>query len=408
MPHKAIRSTITHIHMLLYAYLLTAVLSACQFMPSEAAKATQTATRSKQTSTLKSPSPTITSTAMPASQTPLPDPLKLTLPPAGPGLVSAWRPPLYPVPWALTQYDHFYFIRPIAANAVNWPLSAYRYGGTNFAPNLPHTGVDIVSPTGTEVQAAGPGTVVWTGYGLYLGYVDTEDPYGLAIAIQHDFGYQGQPLFSIYAHLSEIKVRRGQHVDTQQVIALSGNTGRTTASHLHFEVRLGKNDFFHTFNPELWMSPPHGWGILTGHVANSNGALISLQQIRIASLDQPWTRWVYTYGTTQTINRDAYYNENFVLSDIPAGRYEVKLLYEEQEFSTLVTIFPGAVTHFNFRGDRGINTDLPAINLPGNIASPTFTPRPTRTPTPSAYPTDTITPSPTITVTPPPSSTAFP
>ncbi|MDH5506927.1 MAG: hypothetical protein OEZ02_06870, partial [Anaerolineae bacterium] len=102
MPHKAIRSTITHIHMLLYAYLLTAVLSACQFMPSEAAKATQTATRSKQTSTLKSPSPTITSTAMPASQTPLPDPLKLTLPPAGPGLVSAWRPPLYPVPWALT------------------------------------------------------------------------------------------------------------------------------------------------------------------------------------------------------------------------------------------------------------------------------------------------------------------
>ena len=50
-------------------------------------------------------------------------------------------PPLYPAPWSLSENDHFYFIRPVAVDEVNWPLSSYRYGGTFFAPDAPHTGV---------------------------------------------------------------------------------------------------------------------------------------------------------------------------------------------------------------------------------------------------------------------------
>jgi murein DD-endopeptidase MepM/ murein hydrolase activator NlpD len=119
-----------------------------------------------------------------------PDPLRFVFPTPAQAPVSAWRPPLYPTPWAPSPYDHFYFSRPVAADDINWPLWDYRYGGSFFA-NTIHTGIDIQAPRGTQVLAAGSGKVIWTGYGLYRGIYDTTDPYGLAVAIQHDFSYQG-------------------------------------------------------------------------------------------------------------------------------------------------------------------------------------------------------------------------
>ena len=51
--------------------------------------------------------------------TPTPEPIRFEFPAQNPLPESAWRPPLYPVPWAPTENDHFYFIRPIAANEIN-------------------------------------------------------------------------------------------------------------------------------------------------------------------------------------------------------------------------------------------------------------------------------------------------
>ncbi|NMC79962.1 MAG: M23 family metallopeptidase [Chloroflexi bacterium] len=119
---------------------------------------------------------------------------RFTFPTPGPEPVSLWRPPLYPAPWALGPFDHFYFSRPIAADEVNWPLADYRYGGIFFGVDIVHTGVDITAPRGTPVLAAGPGKVVWAGYGLYLGNNNPGDPYGLAVTIRHDFGYQGHAI----------------------------------------------------------------------------------------------------------------------------------------------------------------------------------------------------------------------
>ncbi len=80
--------------------------------------------------------------------------LNLVFPTPGPAPISAWRPPLYPVPWAAEEYDHFFFQRPIAADEINWPVADYRYGGIFFGPNIVHTGVDIDAPDGTPVLAA--------------------------------------------------------------------------------------------------------------------------------------------------------------------------------------------------------------------------------------------------------------
>jgi hypothetical protein len=95
----------------------------------------------------------------------------------------------------------------------------------NGQPRSPHTGVDIGAPTGTPVHAMQRGRVVLD-----------EDLFfsGRTVIVDHGLG-----LFSFYGHLSESKVQPGRVVDAGEVIGLVGATGRVTAPHLHWAVRLG-------------------------------------------------------------------------------------------------------------------------------------------------------------------------
>jgi len=299
--------------------------------------------------------------------TPTTEPFRLTLPTPGSEPISGWRPPLYPVPWAMSPYDHFYFSRPIAADEVNWPLANYRYGGIFFAPNIVHTGIDIDATEGAPVFAAGSGAVVWTGWGLFTESPENvSDPYGLAVAIRHDFGYKDQQLYTIYAHMSEIKATIGQRVETGDLLGLVGSTGATTGPHLHFEVRFPDNSFQHTYNPELWLAPPQGWGVLVGRVMDTRGTLLYQLEVAVRSEESGLTRVVKSYGNGGAINRDPYYNENVVLGDLPAGLYKITLHYEDareplrqKDHQTWAEIYPGQVTYFTFRGNHGFDLARP-------------------------------------------------
>jgi murein DD-endopeptidase MepM/ murein hydrolase activator NlpD len=296
-------------------------------------------------------------------------PLRFDLPTPGVEPISAWRPPLYPVPWALNQFDHFYFARPIAADNVNWPLPSYRYGGVFFA-DVTHSGVDIPADPGVPVIAAGPGTVIWAGWGLFSDDpLNEKDAYGIAVAIRHDFGYQSEPLYTIYAHLSAENVTVGQWVNTGDLLGEVGDTGYTTGPHLHFEVRIGENSYFSTRNPELWIAPPEGWGVLAGRVMDSSRKAIHQLPVYIRSLDtnREWT--VYTYGP-EAVRPDDYYNENMVISDLPAGRYRIMINYDSKFKYHTVEIIPGQVTYFTFRGEYGYSRALPPPPTP-DAAIPT-------------------------------------
>ncbi len=87
-----------------------------------------------------------------------------------------------------------------------------------------HTGIDIANRVGEKIYAASSGRIIYTG---------SREGYGNTIIIEHNFGYR-----TYYAHLSEIKVIRGQKVRKGEVIGLIGSTGRSTGPHLHFEVWL--------------------------------------------------------------------------------------------------------------------------------------------------------------------------
>ena len=86
-----------------------------------------------------------------------------------------------------------------------------------------HPGIDIAVPPGTPVRAAGGGSVEAAG---------TDPAYGLFVLLRHSSGYE-----TMYGHASRLLVREGDSVQAGQVIALSGNSGRSTAPHLHFEIR---------------------------------------------------------------------------------------------------------------------------------------------------------------------------
>lgn len=271
-----------------------------------------------------------------------------------------WRPPLYPVPLALTPFDHFYFSRPYGVNSPAWPVEDYRYGG--LFDDVVHMGMDIKMDVGTPILSAGPGTVVWSGYGLIKGRFDPDDPYGNAVMIRHNFGFQGLYLYTVYAHLDSVEVVQDQYVESGELLGFSGTTGKTSGPHLHFEVRQKEGDFFFTLNPELWMVPPQGWGVLAGSVMNTGGRKLKGQMVIVQPINEErfWRAKSYHGGFS---NSDPYYQENLVISDLPAGKYEISINYLSRIYTREIEIYPGLVSYFTFRGRSGYTSEAPP--LPG-------------------------------------------
>ena len=96
------------------------------------------------------------------------------------------------------------------------------YFGTRWGRN--HNGVDMAVVTGTEVKSTAQGTVIQSG---------VNGGYGISVTIDH-----GNGMVSVYGHLSEALVVEGQVVNQGEIIGYSGNTGRSTGPHLHFELRF--------------------------------------------------------------------------------------------------------------------------------------------------------------------------
>lgn len=118
----------------------------------------------------------------------------------------------------------------MAARPNSWPVRGWitsRFGprcspffrGTTF-----HHGIDIANEEGTSIKAVADGIVSYSGW---------EGGYGKLMVIDHGYGYSTR-----YAHLQRSLVNIGQRVRRGQVIGFMGNTGRSTAPHLHFEIRV--------------------------------------------------------------------------------------------------------------------------------------------------------------------------
>lgn len=105
-----------------------------------------------------------------------------------------------------------------------------------------HNGIDIAVPTGTPVTAAAPGLIVYAGQ---------RPGYGNTVLVEH-----GSGMVTLYGHNSQLMVTPGQQVDHDTVIALSGNTGRSTGPHLHFEAWQAGTNVTPAFMPGSSMQLP--------------------------------------------------------------------------------------------------------------------------------------------------------
>ena len=118
--------------------------------------------------------------------------------------------------------------------------SAYRYtSGYGRRWGRMHYGTDFAAPHGTPIYASADGVVVHAGWA---------SGYGRLVKIKHEFGYETR-----FGHLSKIRVNVGQKVSRGERIGDMGNTGRSTGTHLHYEIRINGN----AINPMKYLEAGH-------------------------------------------------------------------------------------------------------------------------------------------------------
>jgi murein DD-endopeptidase MepM/ murein hydrolase activator NlpD len=132
---------------------------------------------------------------------------------------------------------------PVSGGAVGYgnfiyPTNKHYLSGFDFSPGTNHNGLDFAGNTGEAVYASDAGVIVYSGWNDY--------GYGNMIMVDHGNGFQ-----SLYAHLSALNVGCGQSVGQGEVIGAVGSTGRSSGSHLHFELMAGTK-----VNPWDYLPPP--------------------------------------------------------------------------------------------------------------------------------------------------------
>ena len=127
----------------------------------------------------------------------------------------------------------------VGYGAFIWPSNKHYLSGFDYAPNANHWGIDIAGNEGEGVYATDAGVIVYAGWNNY--------GYGNMILIDHGGGFQ-----SLYAHLSGLNVGCGQSVGQGDVIGGIGTTGRSSGSHLHFEIMTSS----YKINPWDVLPPP--------------------------------------------------------------------------------------------------------------------------------------------------------
>jgi murein DD-endopeptidase MepM/ murein hydrolase activator NlpD len=256
------------------------------------------------------------------------------------------------------------FTRPIAPAGNDQVDASYRFGSTQGKQRDPHHGVEFLNPFGTPVLAAGDGKVVVAGDDKTTRLSPYFNFYGNLVVVAHTAltlpGGEGapQPVYTLYAHLSEVLVEVGETVRQGELIGKVGMTGGATGSHLHFEVRLGENSYAASRNPELWLAPgldENGQlnGALAAQVINPQGQAVAVEQVVVEHLvDGPgstsdWEIYLQSYEENALLG-NAPWGESFAAGNLPAGWYRISFPYfglQRQE----VEVLPGQVRLVEFK-----------------------------------------------------------
>ncbi len=220
---------------------------------------------------------------------------------------------------------------PIPEDASRLIETSYRFGSTQFGERIPHDGVEILNPEGTPVLAVADGKVYFSGNDRTFKRGRFTNFYGNIIILEHNVQGYSVPVYSFYAHLSEINVHDGEIITQGQKIGSVGATGKAFTNHLHFEVRVGDVLLQNARNPELFLpllptAELPDVGILVGTLISQNGNPIPSVSVVVQRIENgilvPGTS-IYAETYAKTISSEQNWGENFVISNLSEGEYRV-------------------------------------------------------------------------------------
>jgi hypothetical protein len=262
------------------------------------------------------------------------------------------------------EAGHFFLDRPISLPGVDTIDRGYPYGGTEGGQRDPHHGVEFYNASGTPVLACADGLVVVAGNDSQMMFGPRLNFYGNLIVLEHHFPDIPQPVYTLYGHLSKVEVRTGQMIRDGDKIGEVGATGEATGSHLHFEVRIGQDNYASNRNPVLWLKPlirsdGASTGVIAGHLEEPSGKMLYTSDLNIQhfhDINQPQVTAYqvedYAAEKQMPVRGDDLWNENFTLSDIPAGNYRISLVWGGKLYDHWVIVMPGKLTLVYFQIDK--------------------------------------------------------
>jgi murein DD-endopeptidase MepM/ murein hydrolase activator NlpD len=311
--------------------------------PTATAVFTPTPNPQPQTATPQAPSPIPQPpTPIPYTPAPCPDPA----PPAPDYQRYYLSPRAWPTPQPSRDRDGFWLAKPVPGSQ---PLDLnlwYPYGYDVNGRYLIHNGIDATPPQGTPLLAPAAGTIVKAGPDSHELYGWRCNWYGELVVLQLDDLWQGQPVYVLFGHVQAIQVSEGQRVDPGEILAEVGLGGAAVLPHMHLEVRIGRNDFYSSRHPLLWLAPPPGQGIIAGRLIDSQGRPWQGVGLSLAggTLTDPINSWSYLNDPHPVINPDEAWAENFLFGPVPAGEYVIVTRLQDQEYRAAVTVVAGGVT----------------------------------------------------------------
>ena len=268
--------------------------------------------------------------------------------------------------------DHLWFSRPYTEAYNSWGSYYYPYGTNAQGAYFWHFGIDIAGSFGTPIVAMGEGRVVHAGPDDEQNLLGPwPNFYGQAVVIEHDQRRNNKPVYTLYGHVSRVFVRVGQRVEVGNLIAEVGQGGVATGPHLHLEVRVGAPTYNNTRNPDLWIRPDPGFGVIAGRIVDYQGYFVPQQLVTLHRANEPSRFWRQTYTyPDNVVNFDDDFVESFAFSDIPAGQYLLKTFFDGHQLT-----IPVIVTNGNTSFALLEQTNPPKLTAPSVAgASPTEEP----------------------------------
>jgi murein DD-endopeptidase MepM/ murein hydrolase activator NlpD len=317
------------------------------------------------------PSPTPTIPAYLLADRTCPEPI-----PTKPAYVREQIGTNWPTP-AATYEPHLWLQKPLPGGGRYVHNITYPYGHDGFGTYLLHNGVDSGAAWGTPVLAVADATVVFARSDEFELHGWRCNWYGNFIVLELTRPWQNQPVYALYAHLDELNVSEGETVVAGQEIGTVGASGVAVQPHLHFEVRVGQNDFDSTRNPMLWVQMPETRGVLAGRLLDPDGRPwqgVPVTATGWVGQNNRHITWTYLDDPRHMINPDEQLGENFVFADLPPGRYKIYARVGDRSYQTEAEVLGGQVTTVELRTREEL--EITATPTPRVTVIPTATTEP--------------------------------